>query len=245
MAGGTVRLAEIEQGIRITIGRHPFDVQVVPGGPPLFHSSRRLRLQNQAVWVFRVSSTASRLVKPSMSTSPVSASWMITGIRSDFTKSWSRSNAMFLHLTGMFLVRRKSFTWGTVNAPKWNREAASAASQPVSSKTWAKCARLPQPPEADDRDPHRAGDRRRHGQVEARLGPVGVHGGEQDLPGAQFLPPAGPRPRRPVRGLAPPWTTPRTCRPHGFWRRWPAPRTESRTAPRPGRSAWGRPPRRS
>ena len=43
-----------------------------------------LRDQNQAVPVFKVSSTASLLVKPSISTSRVSASWMMTGIRSLF-----------------------------------------------------------------------------------------------------------------------------------------------------------------
>ena len=41
---------------------------------PLFHSFCRLRLQNQAVLVSRVRYTASRLVKPSISTSRVSSS---------------------------------------------------------------------------------------------------------------------------------------------------------------------------
>ena len=45
-----------------------------PEVSPLFHSFCRLRLQNQAVLVSRVRSTAYRLVKPSISTSRVSSS---------------------------------------------------------------------------------------------------------------------------------------------------------------------------
>src|SRR5437588_4461878 len=55
----------------------------------------------------------------------------------------------FVHMrTSMPRLRMCSFAWRTVNSPKWKTLAASTASAWPSLTPWARCSRLPTPPEA-------------------------------------------------------------------------------------------------
>ena len=115
-------------------------------------------------------------------------------------------------------------------SPKWNTEAASAALAAPSVSTSAMCATLPQPPEATTGTRHRLGHRARERHVEAVLGAVAVHAGEQDLAGAARRTLARPGDRVPAgrrcgrRARRPP--SPSRSR----GRRSPAPRPASRSA---------------
>ena len=78
------------------------------------------------------------------------------------------------------------------SSPKWNRLAASTASAPARDR-GGEVADLPGAAAGDDRYV----DHRAHGldqrQVETRLGAVGVHRVEQDLPGSKLGGPGRPR----------------------------------------------------
>ena len=57
-----------------------------------------------------------------------------------------KNNIKYFHRIKMPFFRQSAFTSCTVNSPKWNKDAASAAEQPVSWNASAKSSSLPAPP---------------------------------------------------------------------------------------------------
>ena len=133
-------------------------------------------------------------------------------------------------------ARSRAFASGMRISPKWKIEAASAALAPPVGQHLRHVRDGAAAARGDHRHAHRLGHRAGERHVEAVLGAVAVHAGEQDLARAALAPSraqatasgrwaCGRRARRPPS---------RRAAPRG--RRWPAPRPASRSAA-PARSS--------
>ena len=103
--------------------------------------------------------------------------------------------------TGWPAAARADLTSPIETVPKWKTLAARTASAPASTAGGKWCGRAGAAG-GDDRDGDLRPDQPDQGQVEAFASPVGVHGVEQDLAGAELGAPHGPLERVETGGLA-------------------------------------------
>ncbi len=113
-------------------------------------------------------------------------------------------------LTGIPAALSRALAWAMVNSPKWKIEAASTAEAWPSITPATRSSSDADAARGDHRHLHRVGDGAGQAQIEAQLGAVAVHRGEQDFARARFAPCAWPiRPRRGRWPCLPPWV--KTC----------------------------------